>query len=97
MKPGEIITVDRTVWIKEVERVYKQRWKAHAEDRQLAISDKLYSLRYQKIDIDESTLARAELALRKWAVMDRKGLAPQAILAVAKASNGPEVTRKATT
>ena len=82
--------MDRATWVREVERVYKQRWKASDVDRQLAISSRIHSLRHQKIDIDESTLARAERALRKWAVMDRKGLGPQAILAVATASNSPE-------
>ena len=82
------VTVDRAIWVKEVERVYKQRWKASNVDRQQAINSKVHSLRHQRIEVDESTLARAEIALRKWAVMDRKGLAPQAILAVATASNG---------
>ena len=63
-------------------------------ERQQAIISRVYSLRHQRIEVDESTLATAEIALRKWAVKDRAGLAPQAILVVATASKSVQGYKK---
>ena len=86
--------MNRATWVREIERVYKHRWKASDAERQQAISSKVYILRHQRIEVNESTLARAEISLGKWAVMDRMGLAPQAILAVATASKSAQGYKK---
>ena len=86
MTKRERATVDRKEWAECIQRVYEARWKArkNTDKSRLSNLEKLTDmLKTHRIHITQEMLVGAEYALRKWAMKDSDGLAPQAILAVA--------------